>query len=86
MSRLARVDASIIRVVRAGAAVFLLFVVIFTLSACQPESMNLESSLASEPVVPDGFERAEGPMPLIFPEDHGPILTIRLNGGTTRAT
>lgn len=72
MSRLARVDASIIRVVRAGAAVFLLFVVIFTLSACQPESMNLESSLASEPVVPDSFERAEGPMPLIFPEDHGP--------------
>ena len=47
-----------------GPAKYLLLIALFTLSACQAQGIDLESRLLSEPVTPEGFQRAEEPVPI----------------------
>jgi predicted secreted hydrolase len=52
--------------------IYLLILLVLLLSACQPANTDVQSRLIASSAPLSGFQRADKPMPLTFPADHGP--------------
>ena len=71
MSRLKKQMAILVELISIRHLRYLLILSLVFLSACQPDNRTVRSSLVADGALASGFQRAGGPTPLSFPEDHG---------------
>ena len=71
MSRLKKQMAILVELISIRHLKYLLILGLVFLSACQPDNRTVRSSLVADGALASGFQRADGPAPLSFPEDHG---------------
>ena len=71
MSRLKKQMAILVELISIRHLKYLLILSLVFLSACQPDNRTVRSSLVADGALASGFQRAGGPTPLSFPEDHG---------------